>query len=173
MTEEKITIGMMLDPKNVDKKVNVNEIFKKTKKRGYTPIRLYEDLDAIFSIEDKEKTRIRTDGSLFFYNEVSVGNNGDICFYGDTTNEKMNEEILKYMWDMSKKIREDFNLGNEYKNEISLSLHTENAIELSEKFNSIVDKFAKTLLSNYSIETNNDERCLFATIYPTPEKIQF
>ena len=34
MTEEKITIGMMLDPKDVDKKVNVNEIFKKTKKKG-------------------------------------------------------------------------------------------------------------------------------------------
>jgi len=48
-----------------------------------------------------------------------------------------------------------------------------NAIELSEKFNSIVEKFAKTLLNNYSIETNNDERCLFATIYPTPEKIPF
>lgn len=166
----KMFIGLQLE-KNFIVEVDLKDIEKKVNEKRYN-LNESNKIYVKFSLEDNTKTIIRKDGCLRFFNEAYMDEEGN--FNLKRKEEKSNEEVLKYLWDLSKNIREEFSLGKNYKNEICFSLHPKKGSKrLYSNFRSCVDCFAKTLLNKYSIYRTDLNESIFDTIHPEPEKISF
>jgi|LGVE01.1.fsa_nt_gb hypothetical protein len=161
MMVEKIVIGLLLFADYAKKKnLNLRGIYDETVKKGkWKPIRLIEDLDILFSIEEDKMIRIRRDGSLFYYKKFK--------------SQYLSRKELKSMWEEALELINELNLDVKYGNEIDISIHAENPDKVYEENKRSLEDFGQNLLCNFSLSVITDKESALATITPVPEAIPF
>ncbi len=161
MASEKIVVGLLLFADYAKKKnLNLREIYDETVKKGkWMPIRIIENLDILFSIEEATMIRIRRDGSLFYYKKFK--------------SQYLSRKELKSMWEEALELINELNLDVKYENEIDISIHAENPDKAYEENKRSLEDFSQNLLRNFSLSTMSDKESTLATITPVPETIPF
>lgn len=158
---EKIVVGLLLFADYSKKKdLNLKEIYDETVKKGkWKPIRLIENLDILFSIEEDKMIRIRRDGSLFYYKKFK--------------SQYLSLPELKAMREEALELINELNLNVIYENEIDISIHAKNPQEVYERNKRPIEDFGQNLLHNFSLSVISDKESALATITPVPEAIPF
>ena len=161
MMSEKTVVGLLLFADYSEKNnLNLREIYDETVKEGkWKPIRLIENLDILFSIEEDKMIRIRRDGSLFYYKKVK--------------SQYLSLNELKSMWEEALEIINELKLNVRYENKIEISIHAENPQEIYERNKQSIEEFGQNLLRNYSLSVTSDKASVLTTITPVPEAIPF
>ena len=161
MMSEKIVVGLLLFADYSKKEdLNLREIYDETMKKGkWKPVRLIENLDILFSIEEDKMIRIRRDGSLFYYKKFK--------------SQYLSRKELKSMWEEALELINELNLDVKYENEIDISIHAENPDKAYEETKQSIEKFCQNLLRNFSLSVISDKASALATITPVPETIPF
>lgn len=161
MMSEKIVVGLLLFADYSKKKnLNLKEIYGETVKKGkWKPIRLIENLDILFSIEEDKMIRIRKDGSLFYYKKFK--------------NQCLSLKELKSMWEEALEHINELNLDIRYENEIDISIHAEKPQEIYERNKRSIEDFGQNILRNFSLSVMSDRESALATITPVPEAVPF
>ena len=158
---EKIVVGLLLFADYAKKKnLNLRGIYDETvKKEKWKPIRIIENLDILFSIEEDTMIRIRRDGSLFYYKKFK--------------SQYLSRKELKSMWEEALELINELNLDVKYENEIDISIHAENPDKAYEKNKRSLEEFGQNILRNFSLSTMSDKDSALTTITPVPETIPF
>jgi hypothetical protein len=156
MMSEKTVVGLLLFADYSKKKnLNLREIYGETvKKEKWKPIRLIENLDILFSIEEDKMIRIRRDGSLFYYKKFK--------------SQHLSRKELKSMWEEALEL-----INVKYENEIDISIHAENPAKAYEENKQSIEEFGQNLMHNFSLSAISDKESALATITPVPETIPF
>ena len=161
MVSEKIIVGLLHFADYAKKKnLNLRGIYDETVKKGkWVPIRIIENLDILFSIEEDTMIRIRRDGSLFYYKKFK--------------SQYLSRKELKSMWEEALELINELNLDVKYENEIDISIHAENPDKAYEKNKRSLEEFGQNILRNFSLSTMSDKDSALTTITPVPETIPF
>jgi hypothetical protein len=161
MVSEKIVVGLLLFADYAKKKnLNLRGIYDETVKEGkWKPIRIIENLDILFSIEEDKLIRIRRDGSLFYYKKFK--------------SQYLSRKELKSMWDEALELINELNLDVKYENEIDISIHAESPQDIYERNKRSLEDFGLNLLRNFSLSVISDKESALATITPVPETMPF
>ena len=158
---EKIVVGLLLFADYSKKKdLNLKEIYDETVKKGkWKPIRLIENLDILFSIEEDKMIRIRRDGSLFYHKKFK--------------SQYLSLPELKAMREEALELINELNLNVIYENKIDISIHAKNPQEVYERNKRPIEDFGQNLLHNFSLSVISDKESALAMITPVPETIPF
>jgi hypothetical protein len=161
MMSEKTVVGLLLFADYSKKKnLNLKEIYDETVKKGkWVPIRIIENLDISFSIEEDKMIRIRRDGSLFYYKKFK--------------SHYLSQKELKFMWEEVLELINELNFDVKYENEIDISIHAENPDKAYRENKRSLEEFSQNLLRNFSLSVITDKASALATITPIPETIPF
>lgn len=158
---EKTVVGLLLFADYSEKNnLNLREIYDETVKKGkWKPIRLIENLDILFSIEEDKMIRIRRDGSLFYYKKFK--------------SQYLSLPELKAMREEALELINELKLDVRYENKIDISIHAENPKDVYERNKRQIEEFSQSLLRNFSLRVISDKESALAMITPVPETIPF
>lgn len=154
MSDDEVSVALYISNINAEDSYDPEKIRKKAEELGYNI---------------KSSNERFTD---FYDNNVNFSIDDDwLWMLKELSASEPSKEDFQFLWDLSKKTRERFDLGDEYKNEINISIHRDGQEVQEDSLEEEVDEFAQRLLNNYEIGKSSGDKSIIFTIKPVPEKI--